>query len=139
MRGFLVYKRLGEAGQLTSSEPELELIKKGEFKKALVFRLLTGSDIDGVKKLLSTIPELTNIDVKADSAAESAGSATQPGDTGGRKPAGASKSVSGKTVRVSTELLDNLINIVGEMIISRSRLTEIGKDIDSPALKEGYR
>jgi len=131
MRGFLVYKRLGEVGQVTSSKPELELIKKGEFKKGLAFRLLTGSDIEGVKKLLSTIPELINIDVKAETTAQTDVAVES-------KPAMTGKSVSAKTVRVSTELLDSLINIVGEMIISRSRLMEIGKYIDSPALKEGH-
>ncbi|MBE9536924.1 MAG: chemotaxis protein CheA [Proteobacteria bacterium] len=131
MRGFLVYKRLGEAGQVTSSEPELELIKKGEFKKPLVFRLHTGSDIDSIKKLLSTIPELRSIDIKAETA-------PQANAAEGTKPAMAAKIVSAKTVRVSTDLLDKLINIVGEMVTSRSSLMELGKEIDSPALKKGH-
>lgn len=138
MRGFLVYKRLGEAGEVTSSEPDLDLIKKGEFKKALVFKLLTGNDIDSVKKLLSSIPELINIDVKPDSANEIIRTSTQPGDTGLSKPAKSTKNAITKTVRVNTDILDNLINIIGEMIISRSHLMEIGKEINSPALKKGH-
>ena len=40
------------------------------------------------------------------------------------------------TVRVSTELLDHLVNLTGELITNKHRLLNIGRDLGSPPLNE---
>ncbi|HJV64337.1 MAG TPA: chemotaxis protein CheA [Geomonas sp.] len=56
----------------------------------------------------------------------------------GRPAAPGEKELSGEliTVRVRTELLDHLINLTGELITNKHRLLNIGKELDSPLLKE---
>ncbi len=41
-----------------------------------------------------------------------------------------------KTVRVKTEILDNLINITGELVTSKHRLSIIGRGLESPELND---
>jgi two-component system, chemotaxis family, sensor kinase CheA len=40
------------------------------------------------------------------------------------------------TVRIRTELLDQLINLTGELITNKNRLMNIGRELSSPALNE---
>lgn len=59
-----------------------------------------------------------------------AGDAAQGSNTGG-EAAGGEGNTQVHTIRVDTARMDNLINLVGEMVITRTRLVQVGLDLHS--------
>ena len=139
-RAFLVYKRLEDLGRVLTVEPPLESVKKGDFDNRMTIRLSTDHGPGGIEEVLRSMVDLAGYGVKKASEEgeeniEREEEGKRKEDAGGpERPARRGKQV--RTVRVSTDLLDNLINIVGEMIIAKSRLAEAGKDIDSAPLRD---
>lgn len=144
MRAFLIYKALCEAGAITTSTPDIEEVKKGNFDNKLSLQIATEKTIEEIQKILTKMSDLAGFSVNPVTDEQNAAikSSLSPEAAIETKSAGAQKSSQRKspqvrTVRVTTDLLDNLINIVGEMIISRSRLIEVSKDLESDPLQEG--
>ncbi len=143
MRAFLTHKALSELGEITSTDPDIEDVKQGNFDNKVTFFMTGVTDTGKAEKILTSMPDVAGFSIRAELAGKPAGSgADEEGGTGPsdekKKPARRSrKAPPVRTVRVTTNLLDNLINIIGEMIISRSKLLEVSKDIESVSLKEG--
>lgn len=135
MRAYLVYKKIEEFGEIVSVIPDVEKIKKGDFDETILIRFSTELDSTEVKSILSGMPEVAGLKVGIASNEKS----VKPLEKAAQAKSASKKSETAKMVRVSTTLLDNLINIVGEMIIARSRLYEVSKDISSLPLKEGQQ
>lgn len=144
MRAFLIYKALCEAGTITISTPNIEEVKKGNFDNKFSLQISTEKTIEEIQKILGKMTDLAGfsvnpISIENGAALESSVSTeaeieTEPVSV--QKPS-QKKPQQVRTVRVTTDLLDNLINIVGEMIISRSRLIEVSKDLESDPLQDG--
>ncbi|MDH3974520.1 MAG: chemotaxis protein CheA [Deltaproteobacteria bacterium] len=141
MRGFLVYKNLTNIAEVVSVAPDIETVKQGDFGNEISFRISTEKGAAQVNEMLKKMVDLASFSVyKVDTVTASAEeSSKRPAQEppGFSKPGAPPKKQQVRTVRVTTDLLDNLINIVGEMIIARSRLFEMGKEIPSEPLHEG--
>ncbi|MDT8317601.1 MAG: chemotaxis protein CheA [bacterium] len=144
MRAFLIYKALSEAGTITISTPDIEDVKKGNFDNKFSLHISTEKTVKEIKKILAKMTDLAGFSVNplifdnnaAVKSSASSASEIEPAAVGAQKPS-QKKSQQIRTVRVTTDLLDNLINIVGEMIISRSRLIEVSKGLESNPLQDG--
>jgi len=136
MRGYLVLKKLQEMGNIVDMKPELSSVISGDFGNRISIRLSTEKDAKEIRSRLESMIELGDFSVEK---IPDAGAHPEPlpGDIPKEKPKPAPPPPASRTVRVNTDLLDNLINIVGEMVIARGRLFEVGRDIESPQLKEG--
>ncbi|MBE9503038.1 MAG: chemotaxis protein CheA [Proteobacteria bacterium] len=143
MRAYLACKKLEEMGEVVRSEPDIESIKKGDFDNKISIAYATELEPLKVEEVLSSMPEIGGVKIElltAESAEMLEEKIITPDLSKEEKPKiSTAKSNIATSVRVSTSLLDNLINIVGEMIIARSRLYEVSKDIPSVPLKEGQR
>ena len=142
MRGFLVYKNLSNISEIMSISPDIESVKQGDFDNAISFQISTDQSIVQVEAMLKKMVDLAGFSVhKFDESVAQV--VEEDSKSQVRKEASPTRSGPPKkaqpvrTVRVTTDLLDNLINIVGEMIIARSRLFEVGKEISSDPLHEG--
>ena len=143
MRAYLAYKKLEEMGKVVRSEPDIESIKKGDFDNTISIAYATELERFKVEEVLSSMPEISGVKTElltAESAEMVEAKIETPDRLKEEKPkSSTAKSSIATSVRVSTSLLDNLINIVGEMIIARSRLHEVSKEIPSVPLKEGQQ
>lgn len=146
VRAYLAYKKLSALGKILSSEPEIEEVKSGRFGGEVVFTFHTDSDEKNINDVLNSIPELESFTISKGKDVPDRKSSLKMHTPESFQDISAGKEEIEKkenrkghqvrTVRVTTDLLDSLINIVGEMIISRSRLFELGKEITSAPLKE---
>lgn len=143
MRAYIAYKKLEEMGEVVRSEPDIESIKKGDFDNKISITYATELEPLKVEEVLSAMPEIGGVKIElltAESEEMPEEKIKAPALSKEEKPKiSASKSSIATSVRVSTALLDNLINIVGEMIIAKSRLQEVSKEISSVPLKEGQQ
>lgn len=141
IRAFLVFEALHQAGEVIKSYPPAEDIQEGCFNDGFRVLLLTIEDPDRISNLLMTISEVTKATLEKitlnyevnNHKEEIPGPDKDPDKDIEGKAARADHSEikAAQTVRVDVQKLDNLMNLVGELVIDRTRLTrfmEIFKD-----------
>jgi len=108
-RMLVLLKKLAQLGTIVEAVPSQDLILAGgEVPKELLVRLQTERSADEINAQLEKYSELTEISFPD--------KLPEPPGNRSKKP------VRGQTVRVSTDLLDNFINLTGELITTRYHL-----------------
>ncbi|MHB9093150.1 MAG: chemotaxis protein CheW [Eubacteriales bacterium] len=142
VRAFVTVRAFEELGEVVKSDPTEEEIEKEHVTDTLVLLLLIKEDEARVKKLVGELSNIATCQIKLYSddmtkshresgvqPQEEAGPETKIKPVGnGAKPGEAAKNGAKKanrTVRVDVELLDSLMNLVGELVIDRTRLFQI--------------
>ncbi|SHF34823.1 chemotaxis protein CheA [Desulforamulus putei] len=142
VRAFLVFETLQQVGEIIKCEPAAEDIQEGKYDVGFQVLLITKEDADRIKNLMITISEVTEAEVQPVilSSAESPKTPARAEATPGVRPVtpennalkqepGDKKAV--KTVRVDVTKLDNLMNLVGELVIDRTRLNRFAEIFES--------
>lgn len=140
-RSYMVMNALDEQGDVVKSVPSAEDLEQEKFGNSFELVFVTEIEAKQVEEIVAEISEVesctvTEIQEKktapADVPAAPAAKAAAPAPKGAAKPAsGASKAPekklkSGQSVRVDIEKLDTLLNLVGELVINKVRLEQIG-------------
>ena len=152
-RNFVILGRLAKAGMVLASSPTLEEVRAGVGAELIEALLLTERPEDQLRSQLLAIPELQELQLRRlriggdergpGAAAPEGGALTllAPSEPVVDRPARSGPGLGDRyvpkkaaTVRVDTRVLDDLINIVGELHITRERLEEIGRDLESEEL-----
>ncbi len=134
VRAYQVLLALGEAGQVLNSVPSSEDIEAEKVGHELTAYLLTMEDRAQLETTVKGIGDVTRVEVSVAQAAQG-GPRTAEGRVGGAQAGGtapqgearegAQTKKSATTVRVDVNLLDNLMNLVGELVIDRTHLAQI--------------
>lgn len=142
VRAFLVFETLQQNGDILKSEPSAEDIQDGKYDIGFQVLLITKEDADRIKNLMLTISEVTAAEVqpvvlqqgeayaeKTDTKIVETAPTARENGTAKQQEAADKKSV--KTVRVDVTKLDNLMNLVGELVIDRTRLNRFAEIFES--------
>lgn len=140
VRAFLVFETLQQVGEVIKSEPPAEDIQEGRFETGFRVVLLTKEDPGRVRNLLMTVSEVAGVDIEQiilseagsgavgqaerEAKAEKAARADK-GENAGKAEHAEVKTV--QTVRVDVQRLDTLMNLVGELVIDRTRLNRFAE------------
>ena len=130
-RAFLVYKKLTALGSVTNLRPSLEDLRAGSIPDGKVALVLeTDGGLEPVRTALGLVPEveLTSAEALVETAANPPAAAPAP------------TAESARTVRVRTELLDDFLEMAGELLLATARLRDIGRHFPEhgrPVLDEG--
>lgn len=130
-RAFLVYKKLTAIGSVTNLRPSLEDLRAGSIPDGKVALVLeTDGGLEPVRTALGLVPEveLTSAEALVETAATPPAAAPAP------------TAESARTVRVRTELLDDFLEMAGELLLATARLRDIGRHFPEhgrPVLDEG--
>lgn len=157
-RAFMVTKSLEPYGEIVKSLPETEKLEEGEFDSFFKLYFITKSDVEFVKSTIADISEIEKIECNditeleiidnrlTQSESETVASEKQEVVEEEVKQVEAStpdqtKKESVKkdkkdnppakipqTIRVSAERLDTLMNLVGELVINRTRVEQLAYD-----------
>ncbi|MFH1811997.1 MAG: chemotaxis protein CheA [Pseudomonadota bacterium] len=128
VRAFMLQRELGQSFELLEITPSVEDLKAGRFPERRLTLAVRGTDAQ-VQDLMS----------RARSATDVAGVEVLAGITASRAEAPSSEveiSDAVRTVRVKTEILDEFIDSVGELLRARDRLRTVAKKADLPELNE---
>ncbi|SHK30813.1 chemotaxis protein CheA [Desulforamulus aeronauticus] len=143
VRAFLVFETLQQNGEILKSEPPVEEIQDGKYDVGFQVVLITKEDADRIKNLMITISEVADADVQpvvlqqVESYVEKAvvkeavGTVPVVQENGIAKQQESSEKKAVKTVRVDVTKLDNLMNLVGELVIDRTRLNRFAEIFES--------
>ncbi len=140
-RSYMVMNALDEQGDVVKSVPSAEDLEQEKFGTSFELVFITEIGAKQIEEIVMGVSEVesctvTEIQEKKTAPAEAlavpAAKASAPAPKGTAKPAcGANKAPekklkSGQSVRVDIEKLDNLLNLVGELVINKVRLEQIG-------------
>jgi two-component system, chemotaxis family, sensor kinase CheA len=138
VRALQVLLALGEAGKVVSSDPPQAEIERedAQIGDLIVVDLLTVEPVSSLHEALNRVPELGAVTIEALTTAlsEEPGvvptfeTETPPGGPESRTAA-STPAASSKTIRIDVARLDALLNLVGELVIDRTRLVELGNNV----------
>jgi two-component system chemotaxis sensor kinase CheA len=139
VRVFMVFKKLAQLGEVLGSLPPVEALEDEKFESTFQVAVATPEAGERVEKALLAIAEIASvkIDVLHESTQEArpSGGAAAKGATD-KAAAGLQAARRTQSVRVNITRLDTLMNLVGELVINRTRLTQIAHGFDLPELRE---
>ena len=121
---------MAEVGQVVVQHPSQVELANDQHEGHLWLVLATQADSDTVKELLSEIIDLEEINVQP-YAADIAPQPKARQDRALPEVQAPTSQVEDKTVRISVERLDTLMNLVGELVTDRTRLTQIEDSLRS--------
>jgi len=142
-RSYMVMNALDEIGEVIKSIPAVEELEKENFSLNFQVIVISGSEAEKIQHTVLSISEIDQAVVlpcilpndatgeiiapksiepmKKDDEAERAGNVLVHTQTTVEK-----KNKSGQSVRVDIDKLDTLLNLVGELVINKTRLEQIG-------------
>ncbi len=140
-RMYIVFHRIEDDGsQIIYSEPSTEDIEKENFESDVKLTIITKKQLSEIKKMIENVSEIENVSVtnfeitdqtKGLKAAESSGmkapeqkSEFKKEESEIQNDAEKRRAKLAKSVRVDVEKLDALMNLMAELVISRSRIEE---------------
>ena len=148
-RSYMVMNALDALGDVIKSVPPAEDLEQEKFDHSFDLIIVTDAEAKTLEDAILSISEIVkatvvNLDdeaaaakTAAPAAAPAAPAAAKPAAAPAAKPAAAAakkpapvsaekKLKSGQSVRVDIEKLDSLLNLVGELVINKVRLEQIG-------------
>ena len=148
-RTYMVFRNLEEIGEIIKSNPSVQELEEEKFDNSFVVAFLSNKSVADIKKEVEDISEVRNVTVeeyiiseeeknvkkeepkKVEAKASQGNKSASPK---GEKPVEAVKKTA--TVRVDTEKLDALMNLVAELVINKTRLAQIGSEYNLQELSE---
>ncbi|MCB1215783.1 chemotaxis protein CheW [bacterium] len=150
-RIFMVHRALEESGEIVFVNPTVEEIEADNFGSTVHFMAITDQSEENINEGLSKVSELAShsvlvIDTEEKKQAEpepqamaTAGQAAAASAAGSKastpqqaqaqqQARGNEKVRHAQTIRVDTERLDMLLNLVGELVIGKTRLHQLAQD-----------
>jgi two-component system chemotaxis sensor kinase CheA len=139
VRAYMVFKVLEERGEIIHSEPSATDLESEKFDLDFEVIFVTKETLESVKNSILQISEIEKVDINPIELEE---------DTNEQRPISAEGKISevqeislerqetkglarmGQTIRIDVERLDELMNLVGELVIQRTHLAQI-KDLGS--------
>ncbi|MBF1695718.1 MAG: chemotaxis protein CheA [Selenomonas sp.] len=143
-RSVMVMHALDEIGDVIKSVPPAEDLEQEKFERSFDIVLATASDAEAVTNAVDTVSEIEDIGVEEldpdalakpaepapaapAAAAAPAPKKAAPAKKEGAKAAAPKKQHQSQSVRVDIEKLDTLMNLMGELVINKVRLEQIGQ------------
>ena len=141
VRAFLVVQKLGTLGEIHETAPPLAALQAEEFDLEFAVRVATDADVAAIER---TARQAGDVDAVAVDPSDAGGRrlsiatplaapAIGPGPTAAAAPAPMRAQ---RHVRIDLRRLDNLMNLIGELVITRGRLQQLAIGFQDPALDE---
>ncbi|NLL18588.1 MAG: chemotaxis protein CheA [Clostridia bacterium] len=136
-RAYIVFNNIKDLGEVIKTIPPIDEIEEERFEDSFEFVLVTKSGADTLIDTVKSISEIAAVEVQPVNVSLVAQSVSQtakedrelkPVAAGAPKGNGAQTQAQPKTsqtVRVDVQRLENLMNLVGELVIDRTRLADV--------------
>jgi two-component system chemotaxis sensor kinase CheA len=145
VRAFIIVQTIAKLGEVLVTEPHIEDLQSEGFGSDFALRLATTTEPSAVEELIRRAGDVAEVELNGDIAKEA--TVEKPvvrvpkrtsgafGEEAGSE-GGASRNARARTVRIDVRRLDALMNLAGELVIARGRLTKLSADLGNTALEE---
>lgn len=134
VRVFMVFKKLAQLGDVLASSPPVEALEDERFENNFEVGVATAQTPEKIEKALLAIAEISKVTIDTILAPRAGAVPDQEPELQQEKPQGAARKT--QSVRVNIGRLDTLMNLVGELVINRTRLAQISTGLELPELRE---
>lgn len=148
-RVFMVFEVLEQIGEVIKSTPPTEELEEEKFENEFLVTVLSQLDAEEIKQRINKVSEVADVQVhtldveaylkketaKKEKKEESA-STTQQAEKKQEGEQTKKANEGNKTIRVSIERLDILMNLFEELVIDRGRLEQISSELKNNELNE---
>lgn len=135
-RAFMIIKSLEGFGKIIKYEFLCDLLKTRDIECHFEFIFATKMPINEIKKRIEDVPEVVKVRVEVMDVEKGAPKEQAPTGQAAKKQEMA-KAVEVPSIRVGLDRLDSLMDVVGELVINKIRLTNVSQDVDNKAIQEG--
>lgn len=132
VRAHLVLKRLATIGEVVRTTPSAQDLEDGEFEFDFEMIFVSSESKEKIKALVEDVFEVETVEVSPFALEEGKKVAEATTLLAGAPP----KIHQAQTVRIGIDRLDNLMNLVGELVIDRARLQGAASGYESGELSE---
>jgi two-component system, chemotaxis family, sensor kinase CheA len=161
VRAFLVLKALASIGEVASTVPAEADLQNGEFDGEFSLRIVSERPASEIEQVIRGVGDVLDVQVgesrlsgawsiaptpapprpairMTPARGVAAGMTIAPARNSGPTPSGDTRSESGRarSVRIDVRRLDALMNLIGELVIARGRLTQLAGELGDLALEE---
>jgi len=130
-RAYMIIKNLQRIGRIIRCFPDVERMENGEFDDVSFTVLIATNYEEEIQKLVEQIPEVNDVEVKKFESSEELSKCFstkhfQVEEKNGKKEAKLEVDIrSLQTIKVSTKQLDELMNLIGELVVNKIQLLKI--------------
>lgn len=145
-RTYMVFRNLEEIGEIIKSNPSVQELEEEKFDNSFVIAFLTDKQVDEIRKEVEDISEINNVvvqEISIEGTEEKVEEKVKEKEKEVKKEVSKDKKAKKvenvkktATVRVDTEKLDALMNLVAELVINKTRLAQIGSEYNLQELSE---
>jgi two-component system chemotaxis sensor kinase CheA len=135
VRAYMAIKRLSHMGTVVETHPDAREIEDEQFDRSFEVVLRTAATPDAMVAAVTAVTEVEDAAVELLADQEDLVAAGAPSHTASAARA-VPKLRETQTVRISIGHLDSMVNLVGELVIIRSRLERIARDARVPELAD---
>ena len=148
VRAYMVIKRLQQLGEVVGTQPSETEIDEGEFDRTFTVSVRTDRPGQKLVDAASAITEVESVRIVSDGDKAEDGEVASAPVSGalrpepdrdaafGRAAKAVPKLADTQTVRISLTHLDSMVDMMGELVIARSRLENVAGRIDDHDLTE---
>ena len=131
VRHFQLFTELSNLGEVISCSPSKDEIENGKVDVTLKAVLASSQDNSAIKAAIGSVADIVAVEVETCKSADLVPSVVTTNKPAVETSSTAKKGAqTGETVRVDVKLLDNLMNLVGEMVIDRNRIKQISRKLE---------
>jgi two-component system, chemotaxis family, sensor kinase CheA len=124
VRAFVIVKRAESLGRVVAVVPPVEALQAEQFDREFAIRLATDASPADIISALRAAGDVDRVDIEDPKVL----AATPSGDAG--------RARSSRNVRIDLRRLDALMNLIGELVITRGRLVQLAVTRDDPAVTD---
>ncbi|MGQ0714049.1 MAG: chemotaxis protein CheA [Gemmatimonadaceae bacterium] len=129
VRAFVIVKRAESLGRVLEVVPPVEALQAEQFDREFAVRLETDTPAPDIVAALRSAGDVDRVDVEDPKALAAARAAAEPANESGRTRGS-------RNVRIDLRRLDALMNLIGELVITRGRLVQLATLRDDPQLTD---
>ena len=131
-RAYMIIKNLQRIGRIIRCFPDVKRMESGEFDDTSFMILITTShDKEEIQKFVEQIPEVNDVEAKKIESSEELSKCFSIKHSQVEKESGKKETRLGvdvrslQTIKVSTKQLDELMNLIGELVVNKIQLLKI--------------
>ena len=130
VRAFLVIQRARGLGEVVAVSPQLSELQTAEAPQAFAFRLVTTLGAADIESAITATGDVEHVEVSAGRGRQRSSVRMSTVDESAPVSKGA------RHVRIELARLDTLMNLIGELVITRGRLLQLTSGMGDAALDE---
>jgi two-component system chemotaxis sensor kinase CheA len=134
VRAFLAIEKVKAVGTVAATSPSAERLRADDFDGEFALRLVTSATAADVERAVRAAGFVQRVEVAAEGGPAASDEPPAPGE--GAPPGDGAQPRQQRHVRIEARRLDALMNLIGELVITRGRLTQLAGTIGDPALEE---